>query len=211
MVQFTFNAADYDPSAGAGSILETGVYLVAITKSDIQPTKNRDGHYLALTLTVQDGLSKGLSVVDRLNINNTNQQAVDIAYRTLSAICHVTGRINMQDTNELHGIPFVIEVEKKPRQDDPTKFTNDIKAYKDAAGNGPVRGQPGAGGGGGGGMTPPPAPQQQYQQPQVQQPNPPAQQQQQVAPPPAQQTQPWTPPAGQSAPVTGSNPPWLQQ
>ena len=39
---------------------------------------------------------------------------MEIAQRTLSAICHATGRMQVQDSEELHLIPMIADVTVKP-------------------------------------------------------------------------------------------------
>lgn len=134
MVAFSFDARQFDPSTGGGSILESGTYAVQITNSEIKPTRNRDGHFLELTLAVIAGESAGRQIKDRLNIDNPNQTAKEIAYRQLAAISYVVGRVTWQDSQELHGIPFQIQVEKVARNDDPTKYSNNVLAYLDSNG-----------------------------------------------------------------------------
>ncbi len=138
MVQISFNATQYDPSVGAGDVLESGIYGVQITGSEVKATKRGDGYMLILTLSCIDPQFAGKKILARLNIQNPNPVAVDIAYRELSAISHVVGVLQWNDTQQLHGRPFKINVEKKPRDDDPTKFGNEIKGYMDYQGNPPV-------------------------------------------------------------------------
>ena len=220
MVAFNFNATDIDPQGGA-SVWEPGIYPVQITNSELKETKSKTGWMLVLTLTSVDPLLPGKTIISRLNIQNDNATAVEIAYRDLSAISHVCGVLNWQDSHQLHGRPFKIAVEKKPRQDDPTKFGNEITAYLDMNGNAPTKGSA-AGGGGGGAPAAPQAPQTPVQQqaPAQQPAQQPVQQQQQPAPqaqapafvPPTQQQA--APPAGGAPAPTGGGaptPPWLQQ
>ena len=61
-----------------------------------------------------DGPYKGRKLFDRLNLVNANPQTVEIAQRTLSAICHATGRMQVQDSEELHLIPFIADVQVQP-------------------------------------------------------------------------------------------------
>lgn len=140
-----FNANAVAPNLGMEP-LPTNIYTVAITKSEEVPVSGKPGcTYYALTMTVQDGDYKGRTIVDRLNCKNDSQQAVDIAYGTLSSICHVAGIMQVgQSSQELHGRPFKINVKKVPRKDDPTKDGNEIIGYLDMAGNPPNAGQGGA-------------------------------------------------------------------
>src|SRR5690606_23276797 len=136
MVQLNFNAATVAPNLVFEAI-PSGQYPVMITASREKPTKAGDGAYIELEMTIQGGEYNGRKVFDRLNIRNKNQTAVDIAYSTLSAICHVTGRIAIQNTEQLHGVPFTAVVIKKPRDDNPEQMTNEIRGYKDIHGNDP--------------------------------------------------------------------------
>ncbi len=58
--------------------------------------------------------SPGRKLFDRLNLVNANAQTVEIAQRTLSAICHATGRLQVQDSEDLHLIPMLADVTVKP-------------------------------------------------------------------------------------------------
>lgn len=140
MVQFNFDATQVAPSTGYEPLPE-GWYNVAISESEIKPTKDKEGAYLQLKAKVIDGPQMGKVVFIRLNVQNKNQQAVDIAYGELSAICHVTGVYNVQESTQLHNIPFQLRVIVKAGDNGPN---NEIKGYKDAQGNDP--GKAGAGG-----------------------------------------------------------------
>lgn len=172
MVALNFNASGVKPNTGFEPV-PSGTYPVTITKSEEKPTKSGNGSYLELSMTIQGGEHNGKTVIDRLNLRNPNQQAVDIAFGTLSAICHVTGRMQVQDSQQLHGVPFQVIVIKKEREDQPGTFSNEVKGYKDINGNDPGfsgtvannNAQPGWANNGG----PGPGPQNQQQQPQNQQ------------------------------------------
>lgn len=140
MVALNFNAATVAPQA-ALEPLPSGQYPVIITSTEEKPTRAGDGSYLEIEMTITnyhlDPKLNGRKVYDRLNLRNKNQQAVDIAYSALSAICHVTGMIQLQDSSQLHGRPFVAVVIKKKRDDKPELFSNEVRGYKDINGNDP--------------------------------------------------------------------------
>ena len=216
MVALNFSARTVAPNT-ALEPLPSGTYPVTITKSEEKPTKSGNGSYLELEMSVQGGQYNGRKLYDRLNIKNPSEQAVAIAYGTLSAICYVTGRLDIQDTQQLHGAPFQVVVSKQERPDQKGVFTNEVNGYKDMAGNDPGKeGAPAQGGGApswaGGGAPQQQAPQQQPPAggaPQWQQGAP----QQQYAPPQGQQAPPqqWQqPPAQPQAPVQGGAPAWTQ-
>lgn len=148
MVALNFNASAVQPNQSLEPV-PSGQYPVVISASSEKPTKAADGSYLELEMTIQQpNQFAGRKVYDRLNLKNKNQQAVDIAYGTLSAICHVTGRIQVQDSSQLHGVLFIAVVTKGPRNDAPDQMSNTVRGYKDMNGNDPGVGgqvsQPGA-------------------------------------------------------------------
>jgi hypothetical protein len=65
-------------------------------------------------LDILDGEHKGRKIFDQLNLVNPNPTTVEIAQRTLSAICHATGKMQVSDSEELHLIPMTIQVTVKP-------------------------------------------------------------------------------------------------
>lgn len=104
-----FDATTVDPTQGPGQ-LPIGRHPVVISGSEIKATKAQNGGMLELELSITDGPSKGEKGAYRLNLYNPNQQAVAIAQRQLSALCHVTGVFKVADSSQLHNIPFIVEV-----------------------------------------------------------------------------------------------------
>ena len=144
MVAMNFSAANYDPSTGGQDVFESGEYLFHIVKSDIQQTKDRGGTMLVFEAACLEPGFEGKRMIIRLNVQNQSQQAMDIAFRDLSAICHVCGFLQISDSQQLHGRPFRMRLEKTTyKKNDGTEApTNNIKGYMDAAGNPPVKGVP---------------------------------------------------------------------
>lgn len=128
MALLNFNAQTVAP-AQAFELLPAGWYNAKIVESQMKPTKNGSGAYLALTLEVIDDKYASRKLFDRLNLKNDNPQAVDIAYRTLSAICHATGIVQVQDSAQLHGIPLQVKVKVVPAKDG-YEASNEISGYK---------------------------------------------------------------------------------
>jgi hypothetical protein len=109
----TFDATTVDPAAGF-ELFPAGQYVVQIVSSEMRPTRDGGGQYLWLELDVLEGPLAGRKLFDRLNLVNASAQTVEIAQRTLSAICHATGRLQVQDSQELHLIPMIADVKVKP-------------------------------------------------------------------------------------------------
>lgn len=132
MALLNFNASTVEPSQSF-DILPEGWYSVTIVKSEMKPTKDGKGSYLQLNLAVADGPHAKRVVFDRLNLNNANEQAKNIAYQTLSSICHATGVIQLQDSSQLHGI--LMQAKLKVRKDEKYGESNEVVGYKSAAQN----------------------------------------------------------------------------
>jgi hypothetical protein len=109
----TFDATTVDPTSSF-ELLPPGRYVAQIVSSELRPTRDGAGQYLWLELDVLEGECASRKVFDRLNLVNANPQTVELAQRTLSAICHATGRMQVQDSQELHLIPMTLDVTLKP-------------------------------------------------------------------------------------------------
>lgn len=185
-----FNAQQFDPTQGVGG-LPIGKHPVVVDSSEVKPNKENNGGYLQLNLKIIDGPQTGTVGAYRLNLYHSNQQTVEIAHRQLSAVCHVTGVFMLQDSAQLHNIPFIVEV--GPQKND-AQYT-EVKKVFDINGN-----EPGKAGQGHAPAQPAAAAPQGFAQQQPQQ---------QPQQPPAQAA--WGTPAGQQQAPQGNAPAWGQQ
>ncbi len=122
-----FDATKVDPDTGFDPV-PPGEYTLIATSSEMKETKNRDGHYLSMTMEIIDGQYKGRKIFTQFNINNRSQEAQRIAEQQLSALCHACGRLRISDSDELNGIPFIASV--KIKTDPGYNPKNVIGAYK---------------------------------------------------------------------------------
>lgn len=122
-----FDASQIQPNSFEA--LPNGNYPVIITESEWIQTKAGNGRYLKLTLDIIDGQFKGRKLFDRLNLENPNTQAEEIARRTLSAICHAVGVLKPNDSVELHNLPMVAIVACR-KNEQTGEMANEIKGYK---------------------------------------------------------------------------------
>lgn len=128
-----FDATQVDPATDFEPIPD-GKYIAIITGSEMKPTKSGSGSYLELTFQILEGLHKNRLLWSRLNLDNPNRQAVQIARGELSAICRAVGVMQPKDSNELHNLPLQITVRCK-RREDTGDIVNEIRGYakKEAA------------------------------------------------------------------------------
>ncbi len=135
-----FNPLQFDPTQSAGQ-LPIGKHPVIIESDEVKANSKNDGGFLQLNLRVIEGPNAGATGPYRLNLYNNSQQAVEIAHKQLSAICHVVKVFQLgasgNDTSVLHNIPFIVEV--GPQKADP-QYT-EIKKVYDIQGNEPGKGQ----------------------------------------------------------------------
>lgn len=232
-----FDATQVEPNVGAPPPLPTDWYNVIITDSENKQTKDKNGAFLELTLKVLDGPYSGRQVWDRLNLWNQNEVAVEIARKTLSAICHATGVFQVSDSKALHGIPLMARVVEKDASGG-YDAGNDVKGYAKigekeskngqgikleprnggrpqgsaaapaAPGNGPTFTPPWGGGASAAAPTPPQAPPAGWgSAPPAAPPAPPAQP---TPPAPPAQAAPPAPPAQPAPPAESAapTPPW---
>ena len=122
-----FDANQVEPSTDFDPI-PAGKYLAIVTESEMKPNKAGNGQYLQLTFQILDGPYKGRFLWARLNLDNPNATAVQIARAELSAICRAVGVPTPSDSCELHNLPLVIHVKCKKRADT-GEVGNEIKGY----------------------------------------------------------------------------------
>jgi len=122
-----FNAAEVEPQQSMEP-LPAGWYRAVITASEEKPTKAQTGSFLMMTLEVIEGQHQGRKVFERLNLNNPNATAVEIAQRTLSSICRAVGVMTPRNSSDLHDKPFMVKLAVKPG-DGQYGPSNDIKEY----------------------------------------------------------------------------------
>ena len=128
-MSWTFDATQVAPQE-AFKPIPAADYNMAISGSEMKPTKDGLGWYLELKLTVLDGAHKGRIIFDRLNLGNSNETAVRIAQQTLSAICHATGVMKIDSTSIglLHNKPMLVAVKIKPASGQ-YEEGNEVKGY----------------------------------------------------------------------------------
>ena len=135
MAAINFDATTVEPNASFDP-LPAGWYNANITNSEMKPTKDGSGAYIQLELTILDGEYANRKVFDLLNVQNNSKVAQEIAYATLSSICHATGVIQVQDTSQLHGIPMEVKLSVRAAKDgyDASNNVNGYRASSQGAG-----------------------------------------------------------------------------
>jgi len=134
MAFLNFNAANVEPDAPI-EVLPAGNYIAIITESDVVMTKSGTGQRLKLTWKVVEGNFANRMVFDGINIAHQNPKAEEIGQRQLSGLCHAANVLNLQQTEQLHGIP--VQLKLIIRKDDTGQYgdQNEVKGYSKLTGH----------------------------------------------------------------------------
>jgi Protein of unknown function (DUF669) len=135
-----FDANQVEPTTEFEPV-PAGKYPAVITESEMKPNKAGTGHYLQLTFEIIDGPCKGRRLWARLNLDNPNALAVQIARAELSAVCRAVGVLAPNDSVDLHNLPLVVHVKCRKR-DDTGELTNEIKGYAKKESSAPANAPP---------------------------------------------------------------------
>ena len=136
MATLNFDANAIQPDTSFDPI-PAGWYNAIIDESEMKPTRNGSGAYLALRFNVIDGQYAGRKVFTRLNLRNQNPVTQDIAQKQLSSICHAVNVLTLQDSSQPHALPTQIRVKVTTDQTGQYEPSNEISGYKAiGAGNG---------------------------------------------------------------------------
>ena len=127
MAQLNFDSTGID-TTNTFDAIPAGDYEAMVTASEMKSTKMGDGQYLELSLEVQSGQYQGRKLWDRLNLQNRNPKAVEIAQKQLAQLCHATGILQVADSQQLHNRPIVVKLSCKA--DAERGLVNEIKGYK---------------------------------------------------------------------------------
>ena len=147
----------YDATGGdtmdTRDTLPAGEYVAALVKSERKEAKSGNGNaYINCEFEVQDGEHQGRRFWSMLNLWNGNATAVEIAQRELNSMMHACGKLRIEDTEELHGIPLIAKL--KVEQRDGYDPQNRVTAFKPLSAGTSGGGQAAQGATGGGAVRP---------------------------------------------------------
>ncbi len=131
----TFDANTVDPQQTHDPI-PTGWYKAMAINSEVKPTSAGTGTRLSIEWQIIEGEHNGRKVFDNINLSNPNSKCTEIGQSQLSAICHATGALQVQDSSQLHNLPCLIRVKIKPAEGQ-YDAGNEVKGYRHA--NNPPR------------------------------------------------------------------------
>jgi len=125
-----FNAMAVEPQTSYEP-MPADWYKCVITQTEEKPTKKQNGSYLQLDIEVIEGKFAGRKVFDRLNLNNPNSVAVEIAQRALSKSIGAALQVPLHNSEELLDKPLMVKVAVRPASNG-YEASNDVKGYASA-------------------------------------------------------------------------------
>ena len=132
-----FDASQVEPSTSF-DVIPAGKYHVQIVNSEMRPTKSGTGRYLWLELSIMDGPHANKRLFERLNLENQNEKAVEIAQRKLGDICRAIGQMSLSDSEQLHNRSLLTNVKVRPEGVDNSGVmrpaSNEIGGYEPLGG-----------------------------------------------------------------------------
>lgn len=210
MIPGGFDPRQVAPSTGEGGQLpvsDKSGLVVVIADSSIDPTNDKTGWLLKLTLEVVEGPHTGTSGFVRLNLGNASAEAVKIAMSELSAICHVVGHLSpLNDVAMIYNKKFRVITQLQKDAEAAKKGYTEVKAYRDYNGNKPGQSGQASVLAAAPAQAPAPAPAASFPAPAPSSPSASFPQVQSNVPVPQQYAQPQAPAQPQQA-----SPPWAQQ
>lgn len=109
--------------------IPAGTYIAEITRSEVKENNSGSGNRLSLGLKILDGSHAGRLIFQDITLRNTNHVAQQIGRKQMAQLFHACGKLGVQDSSELHGIPMEIKVAiriDKTGQYDPS---NEVKKF----------------------------------------------------------------------------------
>ena len=107
---------------GGASKVPSGTYVVACVNTEEKPNSKRNGYYIQNDYEIQEGEYVGEKLIDRINHDNPNETARDIAFATLKSLGKAIGQDVLSDTNNLLGKRIIATVKNvasdRPMLDD---------------------------------------------------------------------------------------------
>jgi hypothetical protein len=113
---FHFDASQVEPNRPYEP-LPAGEYRVQIVESNYRENESTGSKYVELVMEVLDGEFTGRKHFERLSLWHDNATVVDIAQRTLSAICRAVGVMQISNTQPLEFKPLGMKARVTKRKD----------------------------------------------------------------------------------------------
>ncbi len=131
-MMLNFDATKFNPEQGMAKH-PVGKFPAIVSDVSVEENKNKDGGYFSIMFATQSGAIRKNYNLWFANPSDGQKQAIDIANRQLSALCHAVGIFRLGDGRELLNARCQIEVTPQAKNDQ----YNEVSKVYDANGNEP--------------------------------------------------------------------------
>lgn len=138
----SFNATEVP--LGEYELITKGDYVLLVEETEMKPT-SKGGTALNVKFQIVGSNFDGRTITERLNLQNDNVKAVEIAFQTLAKIVTACGFEKIDDSSQLHGKKILAHIDikkgtgtyidKTTGAEKPSLDQNVIKSYAPMAGN----------------------------------------------------------------------------
>lgn len=128
MALLNLNLQNVQPNIGFQAV-NAGWYLAKVVESEMKPT-TKGGQRLNLKIELMDNGAAGRIVFYGFNLVNANPKAVEIAMGELAALGVAVNVLDLQDSSQLHNIPFKIRLIKKLNEDGSGDYVNEVRDFR---------------------------------------------------------------------------------
>lgn len=111
--------------------LPPGRYDLIVVETDLKPNKKRTGDVLTLVYEVISGEFKKRKIYNRLNYNHPDAETQKISRGELSRLIKAVGLRQIDDSDEVKNIPFVVDIGVRGKAEDEYGIQNVVKKYYD--------------------------------------------------------------------------------
>ena len=107
------NEIENAKSGSQYALVPSGDYVVACVASEEKQNSKKNGHFIQLDFEIQDGEFMGEKLVDRINHDNPNETARNIAWGTLKQLGIAINQHPLPSTDALLGKRIIAKVKNK--------------------------------------------------------------------------------------------------
>lgn len=100
-------------NSGGASKVPSGDYVVICTSTEEKANSKKNGHYIQNEYEVQEGEYSGEKLIDRINHDNPNDVARNIAFATLKSLGKAIGIEPLASTEQLIGKRIIAKVKNE--------------------------------------------------------------------------------------------------
>ncbi len=109
-------------NTGSASKVPSGDYVVICTSTEEKENSKKNGHFIINEYEIQEGEYAGEKLIDRINFDNPNETARNIAFATLKALGKAINIEPLANTEQLIGKRIIAKVKNEegnqPMNDD---------------------------------------------------------------------------------------------